>query len=284
MKTKQFVCLLAVVVLLMGAGLVRAETLFSCDFEGPAYTAGNLIGQDSWERTSLAGYLDPQVGTGSGTNNTQVFMGDTTTGQTSWSAQRPFATPLIFTSADTAIEFHLDGYGDRGSASNERSNWAATMMWEGTDTLRELYVGIYSQFAKSYLSTYYRDGNQVLRYGDSLVSGDWYEVKVVMDFSQMCSDDTTYGKLTYYYRNLTEGETEFTADGTFQDVDMYLAADGLGQFQSNGVCAFVTSYDVPQQQGIDNISIIDPVPEPSVLALLATGLVGLLCYAWRKRK
>ena len=26
------------------------------------------------------------------------------------------------------------------------------------------------------------------------------------------------------------------------------------------------------------------IPEPSTLALLATGLIGLLCYAWRKRK
>ncbi len=26
------------------------------------------------------------------------------------------------------------------------------------------------------------------------------------------------------------------------------------------------------------------VPEPGTLALLAAGLAGLLCYAWRKRK
>ncbi|MBU4273300.1 MAG: PEP-CTERM sorting domain-containing protein [Planctomycetes bacterium] len=34
---------------------------------------------------------------------------------------------------------------------------------------------------------------------------------------------------------------------------------------------------------IDAVSITT-IPEPSALALLATGLVGLLCYAWRKRK
>ncbi len=28
----------------------------------------------------------------------------------------------------------------------------------------------------------------------------------------------------------------------------------------------------------------NPVPEPGTLALLAAGLAGLLCYAWRKRR
>ena len=34
----------------------------------------------------------------------------------------------------------------------------------------------------------------------------------------------------------------------------------------------------------DNFTINGPVPEPSALVLLGTGLIGLLCYAWRKRK
>ncbi|MCG2684459.1 MAG: PEP-CTERM sorting domain-containing protein [Planctomycetales bacterium] len=41
----------------------------------------------------------------------------------------------------------------------------------------------------------------------------------------------------------------------------------------------------PTQVLADNVTVsYTPIPEPSTLALLAAGLVGLLCYAWRKRK
>ena len=35
---------------------------------------------------------------------------------------------------------------------------------------------------------------------------------------------------------------------------------------------------------ITHFDVSTTVPEPSVIVLLATGLLGLLAYAWRKRK
>lgn len=39
-------------------------------------------------------------------------------------------------------------------------------------------------------------------------------------------------------------------------------------------------------QHYDAISVTDtaPIPEPGTLIIMATGMLGLLCYAWRKRK
>ena len=41
---------------------------------------------------------------------------------------------------------------------------------------------------------------------------------------------------------------------------------------------------VPYLGTIDNFEIVGTVPEPGTIVLLITGLIGLLAYAWRKRK
>lgn len=41
---------------------------------------------------------------------------------------------------------------------------------------------------------------------------------------------------------------------------------------------------IPDEYLLDAVSVTIATPEPSTLVLVATGLFGLLCYAWRKRK
>ena len=36
--------------------------------------------------------------------------------------------------------------------------------------------------------------------------------------------------------------------------------------------------------GLSDLNFDQQIPEPSMLVLLSTGLIGLLCYAWRKRR
>ena len=72
--------------------------------------------------------------------------------------------------------------------------------------------------------------------------------------------------------------------GWFEAETTYLAtATGLGHELT---ASFAVSAPVNGQFWIDNVRLdqTSPIPEPGTLALLATGLIGLLAYAWRKRK
>jgi hypothetical protein len=123
-----------------------------------------------------------------------------------------------------------------------------------------------------------------------------------------------------FYEALREGEsTTFglnvsaTVDaGTLTGTSGTLAVDGSGSNvlsgfanQGNNTWTQFTFSFVPSASGnvelmfitndpgdmvgygvyLDNVSVNESaVPEPSTLAVLAAGLAGLLCYAWRKRR
>ncbi len=123
-----------------------------------------------------------------------------------------------------------------------------------------------------------------------LTFGDWYEFKGVMDFSVLG------GQVAWSIRDMTLGETLFTpltfkkysvnaSPWTYlQDVTtvpMGLVPVG-GNYTATGF-GFVAQRGSSYELYADNFRI-GAIPEPSTLALLASGLIGLLAYAWRKRK
>lgn len=67
------------------------------------------------------------------------------------------------------------------------------------------------------------------------------------------------------------------------------AADASGGYRVSFLSGYAAqnglSTTADQVFGIDSVSLAPaPVPEPSTLVLLSAGLLGLLAYAWRKRK
>jgi hypothetical protein len=91
------------------------------------------------------------------------------------------------------------------------------------------------------------------------------------DPSALGTKQTLHASFSYTALAADQGDTlrlimESKAAGTFFSVN-------------NGA---LTGY--ANRTGIDNVTITESVPEPSTLVLAITGLIGLVCYAWRKHK
>ena len=59
---------------------------------------------------------------------------------------------------------------------------------------------------------------------------------------------------------------------------------GYGDFNNDGIVNGADLDVVLSNMGKGGTSVAAAVPEPATLALLATGLLGLLAYGWRKRR
>jgi len=271
------VSLLVLVAVVAGmAPAARAElVLQSYNFELPAVAVGQLRGQDNWV-AGHAVYSACDVFTpASGDNTTQVVRALSTAGSTVCDVRQ--SPTMTFTSADTAIALRFWVYsGNVSGGVYGGLGWAVSTAAPPLPNMGRVLSG-------GAMMTYFRSGapGHTEYFGTALSTGKWYELQGVMNFAT--------NKFSMYYRNITDGEKDFTPDANLSNIAMSLASNGQGQFVANGYTIRIdrgTQVGGQYVQYIDNFRVVDlnAVPEPSTLALLAGGLIGRLAYAWRKRK
>jgi hypothetical protein len=113
-------------------------------------------------------------------------------------------------------------------------------------------------------------------YGSSLLTpvvGEWYNVQLALNLT----DNTYSGVIT----GRNSGSTTF-ANRSFVTENNINCIATLEGFGPAGVGVVAPGHDIDNWVLSD--SALAPVPEPTTVALLATGAVALLAYAWRKRK
>jgi hypothetical protein len=253
MKTKScvFGCAVAFVALFAWVPMVQAD--FTYDFT--ALSNGPLVGQDGW--VQINGWGSPVVthGIGAGTPGAGAFKA---------MSLGPYSSDTTLVA--TARFYNLSASNDIAGlvdANHTQSNWLPGFGASSTDN--------------SAAKTCIRDvtSGHVEHYGDTLTVGDTYDFRLTLSLA------TTGGLASLAYRDVTPGheQTEFTPDGYLVNVPLALTQDGSGKYDFSGIALRVGGVGT----GISQFSL-SGVPEPSTMALLATGLIGLLAYAWRKRR
>jgi hypothetical protein len=230
-----------------------ATVLFQDSFEGQV--VGNPLSGctppvgASYSGSGYGLIADAVAAPGPGATNSGKFVGGINVGNEDWlnlSAASQAAT------AGQVVTFNFDAYvtGDQTNAFG---------LDVATFTSHGYAGGAWNIILARNGSLRYYDGDYQTAVG-TFATDTWVPVHVVADYTAKTFQATV-------------GATTF--GGNFQP------STGNGQLSTMYISSDQSRADVYY----DNVSVtVGAVPEPSSLVLVAVGLVGLLAYAWRKRK
>ncbi len=195
------------------AALLGTSTMCSAQcstfvYDFNSLSSGPLWGQDGWTMPT-DGVISPnaQSGTGfDGTTAVSAFSSGAAQG-----SQRALSRPFTYFATSQPILWSLR----TRAVSNSGNLVGVASLWfdpaPPPNTRAVIGFGLVRNNGAPIGHTFLfsgANGSGVNYRGDSLTLGDWYEIRISIDFSQVG------GRATLEYRNLSMGQTMFTTDGT----------------------------------------------------------------------
>jgi hypothetical protein len=267
MKSLQLMCFVCFVAVLFVAGQALGEVIYSDSFSGSA--SDNLkskvtdVGGGVWNANNTATHVWKQDGSITGTTN------GSDTGRHS-NALLPFAPEAGYV------------YTAQATINNVDTLYYAAPMWVG-------FAPTSAYFGPNDWCFANPDTFAARDYGTAHVQGmaggatQLFHGGVAAPATIAVTLDTTGSLWTssFYVNGVAQildytgapGGTVYTYPAGFFDTP-WLAIGQVGFGRSEWSAGTVDNFSLTQEQ----------VPEPSTLVLVGTGLLGLLAYAWRKRK